>query len=203
MSCRCGGSNPPASRYCGDCGAEISGAAVPVAVAADQRWYYALDGGRRGPVSDASIVGMIRDRALQRSTPVWREGMPAWVAAVETELEPAFAAQGTPPPLSGDAVDNTMVWTLAFAPILGRILTVTLFGLLGPPIAYWAVPIGLNVVICSADEKRLKRAGYDTAPLGSVFLVPVYLFKRAELLRQSNAYAIVWIATFALSFLGT
>ncbi len=41
------------------------------------------------------------------------------------------------------------------------------------------------------DEKKLKASGYDTKSLGSIWIIPVYLFKRAKMLGQSYGYFIV------------
>jgi hypothetical protein len=58
-----------------------------------------------------------------------------------------------------------------------------------------------NIVLCVFDEKGLKKAGY-TESLGSAWLIPVYLYKRAKYLNHSLAYFIVWCVTFGLSFIG-
>lgn len=96
------------------------------------------------------------------------------------------------------AIDNTMVWLLAFMPILGsvaEVIVARMLGLVGNP-SMWVVTVGLNILFCTLDDRKLKAAGYDTKPLGTVWLVPAYLFKRAKYLNQSNAYAIVWCVTF-------
>jgi len=35
--------------------------------------------------------------------------------------------------------------------------------------------------------------------MGSAWLVPVYLFNRAKVLKQNNAYFIIWVVLFCLS----
>lgn len=111
---------------------------------------------------------------------------------------------------NGDAV----VWTLAFAPLIGEALAWVLAHALhatayaaetalGSGRYFW-VPLLLNIGLCVTDEKRLAKAGVDTQRLGSAFLVPVYLFKRAALLgHQPPAYFIVWVVCFAAALLGT
>ncbi|MDR6212996.1 hypothetical protein [Paracidovorax wautersii] len=107
-----------------------------------------------------------------------------------------------------------MVWTLAFAPLIGKALAWVLAHALhatayaaetalGSGRYFW-VPLLLNIGLCVTDEKRLAKAGVDTQRLGSAFLVPVYLFKRAALLgHQPPAYFIVWVVCFAAALLGT
>ncbi len=61
--------------------------------------------------------------------------------------------------------------------------------------------LALNIILSIADEKKLRKAGYDTSKMGSAWLIPVYLFRRAELLNQKNAYFWVWLIMFILSLL--
>lgn len=52
------------------------------------------------------------------------------------------------------------------------------------------------------DERRLRRAGVDTSRFGKiVFIVPVYLWKRAIALNQTPAYFWTWIALFSATLL--
>ena len=62
------------------------------------------------------------------------------------------------------------------------------------------VPIGLNAFLSFLDERKLNEAGHNTKALGlgSPWLIPVYLFKRAKALKQNLAYFIVWIISFVL-----
>jgi hypothetical protein len=51
------------------------------------------------------------------------------------------------------------------------------------------------------DAEQLKRAGYSSGwmTLFALLLAPVYLFLRAQRLRQTPTYGFVWIATFLAS----
>ena len=60
----------------------------------------------------------------------------------------------------------------------------------------------LNIALSIADEKHLQRAGYNTGALGQSWLIPVYLFKRSQMLEQSKSYFIVWTVLFVLSLFG-
>ncbi len=44
-------------------------------------WYYARNNERQGPVPTETLRGLLRDRALARTTLVWRDGMADWLAA--------------------------------------------------------------------------------------------------------------------------
>ena len=59
----------------------------------------------------------------------------------------------------------------------------------------------LNTLLLYFDERMLKRNGTPTDTLVSVWLIPVYLFKRARLTNGSNGYAISWIIIFVISVL--
>lgn len=109
------------------------------------------------------------------------------------------------------STNNTLVWILAFAPIIGSILEYILAYLvhgneyraqiaLSKGYYFWVTLI-LNIVLSVLDEKNLQKSNIDTAPFGSAFLVPVYLFKRAKVLNQNKAYFIVWIACFAVALI--
>lgn len=117
----------------------------------------------------------------------------------------AFAAT-TPPYLTAELehrssvrdVDNTLVWTLAFAPILGAILEQALKNTLGNAWIFQFATLALNIILAIMDEKKLKEQGCDTSAFGEAWLIPVYLYKRAKHLNHNLAYFIVWIVCFAL-----
>jgi len=69
----------------------------------------------------------------------------------------------------------------------------------------WWVTVALNISLCLLDEKKIKAAGYNTSKFGKLwlFLVPVYLFRRAKYLKQKPTYAWVWVVVFILSTLGS
>ncbi|CAL95245.1 hypothetical membrane protein [Azoarcus olearius] len=61
--------------------------------------------------------------------------------------------------------------------------------------------IAANIVCCVLDEKKLKAAGQKAPMNWMVFLVPVYLWKRADLLNQKKHYFWAWIAAFVFSIM--
>jgi hypothetical protein len=152
---------------------------------------------REGPVQNKSISKMIEDGTINNSTLVWNKNLNQWTPIAET----IFARRSnTPPPLLGTAVNNTLVWWLAFVPIIGLIVKNLVANRINRDLSYfWIFTIALNVLFCILDEKKLKRAGYRTGQIFSwAILVPIYLFKRASVLKQKPYYAIVWCMMFAI-----
>jgi hypothetical protein len=161
-------------------------------------WHYELNGGRLGPVSEADILSLITNNKLVRGSFVWKKGMPDWVALESTQFASQFA--DSPPPLIGDAISNTLIWWLAFAPLLGAFIAGLLAGATHKSISnFWWTTLALNVALSMLDERNLKKAGHDTEKMGGAWVVPVYMFKRAKVLKQNNAYFIVWVVLFCLS----
>jgi len=102
----------------------------------------------------------------------------------------------------GQRVDNSIAWTLAFAPLS--------FVLIGAVLTSAAVPsaqliglgaaVGLNITLCKADGSHLKTAGFP-AP-ASEGLIPIYLFKKSTSLRQTFAIPIIWCTALLVSLGG-
>lgn len=169
-------------------------------------WHYEQNGIRKEPVDQQQLITLIRNGTLTYGSRVWKKGMPSWALIEQTELRQHL--EGTaPPPLTGSAVNDKIVWLLAFAPILGYLLESFVAGLFGANEAqweramadnrYWYVTLALNIALSVADSKRLQQAGYDVSRFkGWVFVVPVYLYQRAKLLNQNLAYFITWIVCF-------
>jgi len=97
------------------------------------------------------------------------------------------------------SVNNTLVWILAFIPaIVDLILPATFLQGWGGAI----LALTSNIVLCTFDDKNLKKLGYDTTPLGAAWLIPVYLFKRSKYFNDNFGYFIVWCITFGLGLFG-
>jgi hypothetical protein len=89
---------------------------------------------------------------------------------------------------------NQTIWILALSPIVGIFFELTGFVLIGLPIPILpdVVVLALSIALGYADQKKLRAIGYDTSKIGSPWLVPIYLFKRARLLKHPLSYFIVW-----------
>jgi hypothetical protein len=92
--------------------------------------------------------------------------------------------------------NNLIIWILALSPIVGIVLELVGFVMIGLPIPILPdiVVLALSISFGYLDKKKLKAIGHDTSGMGSPWLVPVYLFKRAKMLRHNSAYPIVWCA---------
>ena len=187
-------------RRCGSLFDDVNGLARK---ASTNAWYYSQDGKRLGPVNENSLKQLIGIGTINNKTLVWQNGMSEWTTIHQTNLASLFISkQNKPPPLVGEAVDNSLVWVIALAPIIGGILRVFIGMFLGiPAYNFWWIAIILNISLCVADETKLTNAGQDTKGMGlwAFLLVPVYLFVRASRLKQDNNYAIVWLVTFVIS----
>ena len=163
-------------------------------------WYYESNGERRGPLPESGIMNLYSTGIIKKNTMVWTQGYSDWRPFSQSGL--IHDTTMSPPPVSGQAVNNTMVWWLAFMPILGSIIEYLISDATGiASKSLWFITLGLNVWLCTLDDRNLQKAGYNTDALGSSWIIPVYLFKRAKFLKQSYAYAIAWCVTFAILLL--
>ncbi len=155
-------------------------------------WYYSQNGKRLGPSNENQIRTLIAAHTIRRDSLVWCEGMADWTPAHQTDIRHLFGSATTPPPLTGESVNNGIVWTLAFAPILAAFLEAILAAVTESPESYfWWVALLLNIGLCLADAQKLKNAGYDKIMTLWVFLVPVYLFVRASRLKHNHCSALI------------
>ena len=94
---------------------------------------------------------------------------------------------------------NLIVWLLALSPIVGIFFEMLGIVLIGVPwlIVPDVIALGLSVCLAYLDRKKLEAKGYDTSKLGPSWLVPIYLFKRARMLKHKLTYFIVWCALCA------
>jgi hypothetical protein len=172
-------------------------------------WFYEEDGHRKGPVTEDVIINLIKATTITYGSLVWKSGFPEWLKIEDTELR-AHLEKISPPPITGKHVNNTIVWILAFAPLIGLFLEVCVAFTVNADTGeaamdnnkYWFITLALNIGLSYLDENRLKHAGWDTSKFkGMTWLVPVYLFKRAKALNQNLAYFIVWLACFVFTLM--
>ncbi len=175
----------------------------------EKPWFYEQGGQRKGGVSDDEIISMVKSGDLSHGSSVWKKGFPDWMKIENTELR-THLDESAPPPLTGEHINNTVVWVLAFAPIIGFMLEYFVSGVVYHDNQYlaeaaatggkfWYITLILNIALSYWDEKRLKVSGTNTEKFSAwVWLVPVYLFQRAKVLKHNLAYFIVWIVCFAV-----
>jgi hypothetical protein len=188
-------------RFCPHCGSSsVRQTEQPPTETPGTEWYYESKGERIGPVSENELLRLIQADMVQRDTLVWNKNMAEWQRITGTALATRFQS---PPPLGASAVTNAFAWVLAFAPIIGQFIEGFLSGLTEIEIdELWWVTLCLNIGLSYADERTLRKAGYDTKPMGAAWLIPVYLYKRSMVLKQNKAPFIMWIIGFVLVILG-
>ncbi len=174
-------------------------------------WHYAEKGLRKGPVPKEKIQELLSEGLLDNESKLWKEGMADWLSLKDTEFKVNIV---TPPPLYGESVSNTIVWILAFAPIIGTFLEFIYAGTqydnsIDVHYAvtngdYFYISLGLNVALCVMDETMLRLAGHKTKKLTWwIWLVPVYLFQRAKVTKTGLGYFWTWIGMMAVAALIT
>ncbi|MFC7286443.1 hypothetical protein DBR37_04625 [Herminiimonas sp. KBW02] len=133
------------------------------------------------------------------------------------ETAPACPKCGAPATKASSPVsnpNNKIMWTLAFAPLIGLFVESIVAGVFAPSqyyamqdmaaSKYWYISLILNISLCMGDEAGLKKDGINTANFGKFsILVPVYLWKRAKAFNHSPAYFWTWIGTFVFVQLST
>lgn len=178
--------------------------------AGNYEWFYTQGGQRKGPVQADDLRALLATQTIDGETPIWRKGLKDWLPLHQSEIG-AILPDG-PPPVASTQINNGLVWTLAVAPIAYLIIEVLIRGYqLSQPgedfplssALIWIVPIATNCTLCLLDEQQLKQAGYSSGWMTffAVLLAPVYLFMRAQRLRQTPTYGYVWIASFVVSLL--
>lgn len=181
------------------------------------QWFYSDNGKRIGPISRTGIRTLVRERTIGRKTQVWRKGFADWRSLGETELADQIA-DDQPPPLSHAQIGNGFAWALAFAPLwasalhyagcyaylsfrYGSFFEVQLDALVAKTFyVFW----GLNAVLALYDEHALKAAGVEGANKLSnwlTFFVPVYIYKRDQLVEAGPTRFLIWMVSFFISLL--
>lgn len=78
-------------------------------------WYYANGDQRVGPLDDAAMKTLATSKVVARQTLVWKDGMPAWLPANQTELNVFFPAD-VPPPLPPNSPQGGVAGPQAVSP---------------------------------------------------------------------------------------
>lgn len=187
-------------------------------------WFYSDRGDRKGPVAARMLRDLVNQRRIGAETPVWRKGLASWIPLREAGILAELS--DVPPPLSPALINNSLVWVVAFLPLVFAIVDYSIGEfyleshgvsprdiLIGRglvmnsiravySVPWWVVLIA-NSLLCIWDERRLNKAGYDTNNLvwAALLFVPAYLFVRAKRLQQTPSYAVVWVIAFVFSLL--
>jgi len=174
----------------------------------NEAWFYAQGGQRIGPVQAEKLRELLAAQTIDAETPIWRKGLTDWQPLRDTEVGAHF--KDTPPPVRARDLNNGFVWALAVAPIAYMFVQIAIANyqanhwgedLVISSALVWLIPSLANATLCLLDEQQLKRAGYSSGwmTVFALLLAPVYLFMRAQRLRQTPSYGYVWIASFIVS----
>ncbi len=100
-------------------------------------------------------------------------------------------------------INNIYVWLVACTPILA-LLIFWLFSYIFS--SYWVgiifsiIFVNIQILFIVNDYKFLNNSGVDTSLLGKFnafkIVVPKYLLKRAEILKENISYFVVWLVSF-------
>ena len=179
------------------------------------QWYYIDRGGKNGPFTTSKMENLIRSKDIEFDTKVWKRGSTDWISLKDSELVNLLG--DSPPPINGDSIDNTIVWILAFTPIILALIRYFLLlqiigGGVHPSVGLkilpyilngipWEVILLTNWVLLALDERNVRQAGYSMkwAVFLAGLLLPVYLFLRAKRLKQRPYYAITWIVMLLIA----
>ena len=174
--------------------------------------YYYADSDKKpvGPLPAEALEKLRAAGIIAGATMVIAEGGSAWKRYSDV-FQKAIPSDPPPRLFSSDGstvsaktsvrVGNNIVWISAFFPLLYLIPNAICKS--NGVSTWYVVPVCffVNGFVLSADEKNLKALGLDTTPLGGSWLVPIYLFKRPDVVGGGYGYAVCWIVTFLISLL--
>ncbi len=172
----------------------------------NKNWFYEKNGRRVGAISLDEMHELIKAGTISYGDLVWKRGSKSWEKAELTDLAD-YICSHSPPPLHASGVNGSLIWILAFAPIIGMLVE---YGIAAAVYGggsaldkysgqFFFVTFILNVAVGYADERRLRLAGYDTSKFSQwAWFVPVYMLKRSRALGHKPSYLLVWTICFAL-----
>ena len=186
----CGNALPDGAKFCPSCGNAVtppSGGNAPEAGETPEN----ATAGTPPPMPENAGAPEAAPEAAAPAT----ESISAPVPAAETAAAPQVSAE--------DASTNRLIaWLIACVPLMGSLIEL-LTGLgearFGASAFLYCV---LNSILCSIDESRLKKQGFDTSSCSwfwGALLVPVYIYRRARLVGDDNSYFIGWFVMLGLS----
>lgn len=69
-------------------------------------WFYEIEGERKGPVDGMAVSDLVESGVLGYGSRVWNREFGDWKPLEETRFRDLISA---PPPLTGTAVNNTII----------------------------------------------------------------------------------------------
>ena len=184
-------------------------------------WVQGGDGQTYGPYTRSQLNGFVTTRAVSAGQLVFGPDTNGWQPASvlgvaiapppPPPLPPSSAAKALSDP--GTAAPALWAWMCALGPILGALAGAFVGGMLWPDpfsqvqaindgsfgIAVLIVALAVNSGLAAKDVKTVQQSGYPEAKLGMIFLVPYWLFKRAQIVGERPVYGFAWIAALLVS----
>ena len=173
---------PVHSKYCSECGAETTG-------------------GMKFCGSCGSVCQSPNEQQLQNVQQQHSNQQQSYSTQQYSQQFNYSGEQGTITPTGNHQVNNTLIWIVAIMPIVGLIIEAIVANAAKIPMGdLWWITVSCNVILCALDEHMLKKVRPDISKFLNkwIFLIPVYLYRRAKALKQNLAYFIVWIVLFSI-----
>jgi GYF domain 2 len=165
-----------------------------------ENWYFIIDGRKEGPITREEIKELISSNQLTQEDLVWKTGMADWSTIRGTDLNSGLSE---PPPISGEHVNNSIVWLWTFTPLIPVSSILFQQGVAASHLTSYSLGVWflINTIMWWLDGQQIKNAGHNREGwrYWVLLLVPAYLFARAAKLKQNNAYAILWVVIWVLS----
>ena len=119
------------------------------------------------------MIGLITSGEITHGAIVWRNVLPGWTKLEQTELA-SHLDKSAPPPLTGEHINNTIVWILAFAPLIGLFAEAIVAGIVYGGSEYriqralsggefFYITLALNIGLSFWDEHVLRKAARTRA----------------------------------------
>ncbi len=179
-------------------------------MAETENWYFEQSGSRHGPVTLETLLSFLKSKMVTGDTPCLESGSRQRVEAARVRFihKASRRRQTRSPPLpkSTPKASSFFAWTIALVPIVGGFIQMVLAadGALPREGAVLCVYFVVYTILCTLDSNHIKnsRASSDL-PIRWFWLVPVYLYKRARILRQPLTYLWAWVIALFIGALMT
>jgi hypothetical protein len=174
-------------------------------------WFYEYSGGQKGPVSKEGLIDLFKSGHISTRTLVWtKEFGVTWKAFSEANPE-VIVASDTPPPLPASPPviqlrnDSIWPWVIALTPLVS-IFTDNIIKDNSNGSEEFSLSLLLSFGIYSAlilvDVRSInaRNLNPEGKALGAFFwLVPLYLYRRASVLKQPKWYFVTWFVALGVT----
>lgn len=110
------------------------------------------------------------------------------------EIQEKKIEENINPQNTNNGVSNGLAWAVAVVPIIGIFIEVA------SGKSLWYVYLIINTLFCVIDMNLLKDKGFKIEGW-TILIIPIYLWKRATVLKQDRGYFLLWILAFFISII--